>query len=236
MRISFRLVLALFLTSSVPSFATVFATVHGIVHDPQHRPVANAKVTLQAADSAFTLSAVTDSDGAFELLQAPIGVYRLQVGATGFATITQTLSIASGTNPVAHVILPIASTTESVVVEGATAQVDSVTPTTLVSREMIEQTPGASRATSFAAITDYVPGAYMCHDMLHVRGGHQTSWLIDGVNIPNTNIASNVGPQIAPSDTDQIEVQRGSYGADIGDRTYGVFNVAPRNGFHIVCH
>ena len=54
---------------------------------------------------------------------------------------------------------------------------------------------------------------------------------IDGVNIPNTNIAANVGPQIAPSDTDQIEVQRGSYAADIGDRTYGVFNVAPRNGF-----
>jgi hypothetical protein len=71
----------------------------------------------------------------------------------------------------------------------------------------------------------------MCHDMLHMRGGHQTSWLIDGVSIPNTSIASNVGPQIAPADTDQIEIQRGSYTADIGDRTYGVFNVAPRNGF-----
>ncbi len=96
---------------------------------------------------------------------------------------------------------------------------------------MIEETPGASRDTSFAAITDYVPGAYMCHDMLHMRGGHQTSWLIDGVNIPNTNIAANVGPQIAPGDMDAIEVQRGSYAADIGDRTYGVFNVEPRNGF-----
>ncbi len=71
----------------------------------------------------------------------------------------------------------------------------------------------------------------MCHDMLHMRGGHQTSWLIDGVSIPSTNIAANVGPQIAPGDTDQIEVQRGSYAADIGDRTYGVFNIAPRNGF-----
>ncbi len=98
---------------------------------------------------------------------------------------------------------------------------------------MIEETPGADRATSFADITDYVPGAYMRHDMLHMRGGHQTSWLIDGVNIPNTNIAANVGPQIDPYDTDQIEMQRGSYAADIGDRTYGVFNVAPRNGFEL---
>jgi outer membrane cobalamin receptor len=231
MRLLSRLVLALVLCSSLPAFATVFATVRGVVHDPQHRPVANATVTLQAADSAFVLNAATDSDGAFELPQAPIGIYSLQVGAQGFATITETVTIASGTNPVVHIALPIASAIESVVVEGATAQVDSVTPTTLVSREMIEETPGASRATSYAAIIDYVPGATMCHDMLHMRGGHQTSWLIDGVNIPNTSIASNVGPQIAPADTDQIEVQRGSYAADIGDRTYGVFNVAPRNGF-----
>ena len=80
-------------------------------------------------------------------------------------------------------------------------------------------------------ITDYVPGAYMTHDMLHMRGGHQTSWLIDGVAIPNTKIASNVGPQIDPKDIDSLETQRGSYDAELGDRTYGVFNVLPRNGF-----
>jgi Carboxypeptidase regulatory-like domain/TonB dependent receptor/TonB-dependent Receptor Plug Domain len=231
MRISSRLALALVLAASLPALATVFATVHGVVHDPQHRPIANATVTLQAADSAFALSATTDSEGEFELAQAPIGTYRLQVEASGFATVAETIAIASGTNPVVHVALPVASATQTVVVEGSTAQVDSVTPATLVSREMIERTPGASRATSFAAITDFVPGAYICHDMLHMRGGHQTSWLIDGVNIPNTSIAANLGPQIAPADTDQIEVQRGSYAADIGDRTYGVFNVAPRNGF-----
>ena len=80
-------------------------------------------------------------------------------------------------------------------------------------------------------ITDYVPGAYMTHDMLHMRGGHQTSWLIDGIAIPNTKIASNVGPQIDPKDIDSLETQRGSYSSDVGDRTYGVFNVLPRNGF-----
>ena len=226
-----RFTLLLVLAASLPARATVFATVQGVVHDPQHRPIADAAVTLRAADSSFTLRATTDTEGAFELPQTPIGAYRLQVSANGFATVDEIIVIASGTNPVVHVALPVASATESVVVDGATAQVDSVTPTTLVSREMIEETPGASRATSFAAITDYVPGAYMCHDMLHMRGGHQTSWLIDGVNIPNTNIAANVGPQISPADTDQIEVQRGSYAADIGDRTYGVFNVVPRNGF-----
>ena len=82
-----------------------------------------------------------------------------------------------------------------------------------------------------AIITDYAPGAYMTHDMLHMRGGHQVAWLIDGVEIPNTNIASNLAAQIDPKDIDYLEVQRGSYTADVGDRTYGVFNVVPRTGF-----
>jgi hypothetical protein len=108
---------------------------------------------------------------------------------------------------------------------------DSVTPTTLVSRADIARTPGADRTNSLAMITDYVPGAYMTHDMLHMRGGHQLSWLIDGVYIPSTNIASNIGPQIDPKDIGTIQVDRGSYDANLGDRTYGIFNVAPRTGF-----
>ena len=54
---------------------------------------------------------------------------------------------------------------------------------------------------------------------------------MDGVPIPNTNIASNLGPQIDPKDIDEIEVFRGSYDADYGDRTYGIFNIVPRTGF-----
>ena len=115
--------------------------------------------------------------------------------------------------------------------DSAPEQTESFTPTTLIDRKEISETPGATRTNSLAMITDYVPGAYVTHDQLHVRGGHQVSWLIDGVPIPNTNIASNLGPQIDPKDIDTVEVQRGSYSADFGDRTYGVFNVAPRTGF-----
>jgi outer membrane cobalamin receptor len=111
------------------------------------------------------------------------------------------------------------------------ASVDTATSTTLVDRDDIAQTPGADRTNSLAMITDFVPGAYMAHDMLHIRGGHQVSWLIDGVEIPNTNIGSNLAAQIDPKDIDYLEVQRGSYSSDMGDRTYGVFNVVPRTGF-----
>jgi outer membrane cobalamin receptor len=102
---------------------------------------------------------------------------------------------------------------------------------TTLSRETIAATPGATRANSLDLITDYTPGAYMVHDQLHVRGGHQVSWLVDGIPVPNTNIAANVGPQFDPKDMDVVEIQRGGYSADYGDRIYGVFNVIPRSGF-----
>src|SRR3989442_11390277 len=102
---------------------------------------------------------------------------------------------------------------------------------TLVGRQEIARTPGADRTNSLAMITNYVPGAYMVHDQLHIRGGHQVTWLIDGVPVPNTNIASNVGPQFDPKDIDYLEVQRGGYSSEYGDRIYGVFNFVPRSGF-----
>ena len=225
------LLVALMLAASLPACATVFATVHGVVHDTQHRPIAGATVTLQAADSDFALHATTNSDGEFELPQAPIGVYRLTVAASGFANSTQTLDSGVRHEPGAAHSAGRGGATQSVVVNGAASAADTVTPTTLITRQMIDETPGADRTTGTEMITDYVPGAYMTHDMLHMRGGHQTSWLIDGVAIPNTKIASNVGPQIDPKDIDSMETQRGSYDADVGDRTYGMFNVLPRNGF-----
>jgi hypothetical protein len=234
MRHLYYLAAALLLAASIPAFATVFATVHGVVHDPQHRPIAGVKITLQAADSAFTLQTETGPEGTFELPQAPIGVYRLTAAAPGFSTVTQPLTLASGTNPVVHIPLHLAPTIQNVRVEGLSVSQsasDTATPTTLITRKDIELTPGAGRTIGMQMITNYVPGAYMTHDMLHMRGGHQTSWLIDGIAIPNTKIASNVGPQIDPKDIDAIETQRGSYAADVGDRTYGAFNVLPRNGF-----
>ena len=228
------LAVCLFLLSSVVARATVFATIHGVVHDAQHRPIPNVKVVLQGSESAFKLQAVTSAAGEFEITQVPIGVYRLEVTAPGFADSIQTITVASSTNPVLHIPLELAGAAESVEVhasDASAAAVASMTSNTLITREDINETPGATRTLGMEMITDYVPGSYMTHDMLHMRGGHQTSWLIDGVAIPNTKIDSNVGPQIDPKDIDEVETQRGSYQADVGDRTYGIFNVLPRNGF-----
>jgi hypothetical protein len=223
--------LSLFLSPA--AHATIFSQVHGVVHDPQHRPIAGAHIELHAAHSAFIQATVTANDGSFTIPSIPLGDYILTISQSGFSPIKQTLTLASDTAPILHIELQLSTVeqTTTVITNATAANVDTVTPTTLISRNDIAQTPGADRTNSMAMITDYVPGTYMTHDMLHMRGGHQVSWLIDGVQIPNTNISSNLAAQIDPKDIDYLETQRGSYTADTGDRTYGVFNIVPRTGF-----
>ncbi|HEU4417155.1 MAG TPA: TonB-dependent receptor [Candidatus Angelobacter sp.] len=221
------------LLAPLPVFASVFGTVKAIVHDPQHRPVQGAEVQVQSRTSDFKTSGITNEDGIVTVLNVPVGEYQITIDSPGFAAAQQAVTVTSGNVQELHFALALAAHQETVDVSGAPVAVNptSATSETLVSRSDIAQTPGADRTNSMSMITNFVPGASMVHDQLHVRGGHQVTWAIDGVPVPNTNIATNVGPQFDPKDVDYMEVQRGSFSAESGDRTYGVFNVITRSGF-----
>jgi outer membrane receptor for ferrienterochelin and colicin len=213
--------------------ATIFGTVRGLIHDPQHRPVSGAQVTLRSADSDFSKQISSDDAGEFHFQAIPLGEYWVTVDVPGFAAQQQKLTLTSGSDARLHFSLTLNKAQETVEVQDTYPAVNPASSTSqnVVSRQQIIETPGGDRSNSLSMITDYTPGAYMVHDQLHIRGGHQVSWLLDGVPVPNTNIASNVGPQFDPKDIDYLEVQRGGYNAEYGDRTYGVFNVVTRSGF-----
>lgn len=229
----FAIVLMATLLGAAPLHAADVGSVRGVVHDQQHRPLAEVQVTLKAATSQWIQSSTTDAQGEFSFMTVPLGDYVLSFSAADFAPAAQAVTVISGSSPVAHVQLVKGAALDTLTVTAVAEPLilNTATPTTVVNREDIARAPGADRSNSLAMITDFVPGAYVVHDQLHVRGGHQSTWAVDGVEIPNTNIASNLGPQIDPKDIDYLEVQRGSYEADQGDRTYGVFNVVPRTGF-----
>ena len=218
---------------SVVSFATIFGSVDGLIHDPQHRPVKGAQVTIHAVSSQWRQVITSNDDGEFRFDAVPVGEYMVMVETSGFAAQQQNIVITSGRDAKLHFALALAQAKETLQVTEVAPLVNPESSTTqnMVSREQINQTPGADQTNSMAMITNFTPSAYIVHDQLHIRGGHQVTWMLDGVPVPNTNIASNVGPQFDPKDVDYLEVQRGGYSADYGDRTYGVFNVVTRTGF-----
>ena len=208
-------------------------TLQGVVHDPQHRPLPGAQITLHAG--AFTKTVASDVNGEFQFNDVPEGPYQLTVTAPGFQTGEQAVAVQAGKTPVIHVLLDVASVNTSIEVSGAASKLNAESSTvqsTIAPRE-IARTAGADQTNSLAMITDFTPGAYMVHDMLHMRGGHQVNWFFDGIPVVNTNIAANVAPLINPKNVEELEVERGGYSSQYGDRTYGFFNVVTPSGFEL---
>jgi len=213
--------------------ASIFGSVRGLVHDPEHRPVQGAQVTIRAQDSQWSQATTTSAMGEFQFNTVAAGRYVVSVSAPGFKEQSLKVAVNSGGAVNLHFPMALAAVSEEVQVTATPEEVgpQSSTTVSVIHQQQIASTPGADRSNSLQMITDYVPGAVIAHDQLHVRGGHQVTWLLDGVPVPNTNIASNVGPQFDPKNIDQLEVQRGGLSAEYGDRSYGVFNVITRNGF-----
>jgi len=96
----------------------------------------------------------------FTLTQFPFGEYRITVGKNEFGVQEEKLTVLSGTAPILHIELKVAKQAQDGdgYSEVPPAQEESVTPTTLVTREEIAETPGAGQSNSVAMITNYVPG------------------------------------------------------------------------------
>src|SRR6516225_6052932 len=218
---------------SAEALASTLGGVRGIVHDPGHRPIEGAQVTIRAQGSDWSAKTKSDADGEFHFDAVPVGGYEITVDAANFAPSEKEISVTTGNAPVLHFQLELGAMKQAVEVSATTSKLSTQSSTLqiTVSRQQIVQTPGADQTNSLAMITDFVPGAYMVHDMLHVRGGHQVNWFIDGIPVLNTSIAENVAPLINPKNVESLEVQRGGYSAEYGDRTYGIFNVVSPSGF-----
>jgi hypothetical protein len=167
----------------VAIWAAVYGSLRGVVHDPDHRPVPNAHVILKPTDSDYSLNLITHDDGTFETASVPVGAYQVSVTRDGFAPAAQNVVVVSGSAPVLHFQLVVGTVREVVNVSetALAANPEVMTPTTIINRNDIQMTPGASRSNSLNLITDYVPGAWVTHDQLDVRGGHQVTWAIDGI-------------------------------------------------------
>ena len=211
--------------------AQVFGTVRVLARDQQGLAIPGADATIRASASSWTQSAKTNGDGE-AVFAVPFGQYLVSVSSAGFDTAERTVTVASNAVTPVAVSLKVAGLAQSVEVaaEAQTINPESSRTETLVQRAEILREPDADRSGSMAMITNNAPGAFVMHDHLHSRGGHGVSWQIDGVPVPNSNLAS-VGSQFDPKDVDSLEIDRGGLSANYGDRSYGVFNVVPRSGF-----
>jgi outer membrane receptor protein involved in Fe transport len=218
---------------SIPSFAQLFGTVRVTVRDPQNLAVSNATIIIKDKMSERQQIATTDSDGQALFVAVSAGQYIVSVSASGFSSVeNKPIEVTSNTVLPVAIQLAVAGLEQTI---GVTDTLQTVNPEssateTLTTRSDILLIPDADRSGSLTMITNNVPGTFVMHDHLHSRGGHGVTWVIDGVPVPNSNLAT-VGSQFDPKDVAYLEVQRGGLSTNYGDRSYGVFNIIPRDGF-----
>ncbi|HTS50304.1 MAG TPA: TonB-dependent receptor [Bryobacteraceae bacterium] len=207
----------------------------GRVKDPSGAAVPAAKVTLKETHTDWMQSAQSDSTGAFVINGVPLGEYTLTVEHDGFVPTKQAVQVLVGSAPTLDITLKIGTATSEVTVAETLSEVvaaeASSAPTVVSGEQIREGLPGAEQMSSLRFITETAPGAFVLHDHLHVRGGHQIDWILNGVPIPNTNMSSNVGRTLDPKDIEEVQVSEGGYGAQSGDRTFAQINIFTRSGF-----
>jgi len=80
-------VMATLLLAATPAVAQLpTATILGDVKDSSGASVPSAMVTARNTDTNFTRTAMTDDNGAYRLLELPVGHYELKAERTGFKT------------------------------------------------------------------------------------------------------------------------------------------------------
>ncbi|MDQ2710741.1 MAG: TonB-dependent receptor [Acidobacteriota bacterium] len=226
-----RTAVASMLLCSSAVFAQAPRVMEGVVHDPQHHPLRGAVVTLECDASEAKKTVESDANGEFEFTGLPQSSCTVTANAKSFRPQEQQVSLAEKT-PVIHFQLELARITQSVEVSASRLDTQISTPRSVTSSQEIAETAGADQTNSLQMITAFVPGAYMVHDMLHMRGGHQVNWFFDGIPVINTNIAANVAPLINPKNVDELETERVGFSSAYGNRTYGFFNVVTPSGFN----
>lgn len=205
------------LCSFSPASADVYGSVRGVVFDPNNRPVASATVKLAAPDEA-TQTTTTDAAGGFRFPEVAFDTYTLSVDAQGFAPMTNTVTVLSGTALAVRFHLSIKTIGRVVTVGSSTGTTGQPVSVNVISQQTIAALPNGN---SLQRIVQTVPGIVpFSYNEPVARGFHGVTYEIDGVPLPQT-AGQYFSEIIDPRDIDRLEVFTGAMPAEFGGQRQG---------------
>jgi hypothetical protein len=233
----------------VPPFSRAqgLGSIAGRVTDPSGAAVASAKVNATQVGTAFSRTAVTDTEGLYVIPSLQPSTYNLTVEAAGFGTskengiillADQTLTVNFG--------LKLGMTTEVVMVSGNALQVDTSTSTLkqVIEQQRLVEMPLEGR--NAAKLSLLVPGTVFSVNggadqgttktfpgavTISANGARQdmVSYQLDGGNYVDeyTNVNQ---PFPFPDALQEFSVQTSNYSAEYGQNAGAVVNVITKSG------
>jgi carboxypeptidase family protein len=209
-------------------------SVEGSVTDPTGAGIPGASASILNRITNYHQTAETDQNGHFHIGNVPPNTYHVEIGASGFSTAQQDISVRS-TVPVAlNVRLELAGSSTSVTVEDSGS--DMLETVTYAHNDLGENalaklpmsSPGAGLSD---AITLAAPGVVAdSNGFFHPLGDHaQTSFSIDGQPIGDQQ-SKQFSTQIPANALQSMELITGAPPAEFGDKTSLVVNAVTHSG------
>src|SRR5262245_14937313 len=233
------LCLALLATSVGAQTATT-GTIEGIVTDPNGAVVPGATIRVASPNLMRAQTATSDGQGRYRFANLPPGKYTVTVEATGgFAKAEQSdLNVNLSTITTADVKLQPQGASASVEVVAGAAGVDvsSNTSGTNVSTEQFSNFPTQRTVQSLYTIAPTVSRSGLRDASGRDRdpsvggsSGPENNYILDGVSTTDPAFGGS-GANLPFEFIQEVEIKTGSFGAEYGKSTGGIFNVITKSG------
>jgi hypothetical protein len=153
-------ILGLCLSVTPASSQVLYGSVVGVVKDAQGAAVPGATVTITNKETNLTRDTVTNSEGAFSLINVPLGVWDVKTSLSGFREgVRANVPVVLGQISRVDMVLEVGTVSETVTVasEAQLLQTDKVAVTTELKGSEITSIP-LNRFRNYQALMNLVPG------------------------------------------------------------------------------
>ncbi len=162
-RVMFVALLLISVASFIPSHlnaqGTSSATILGTATDSSGAVVPNAAVEVRNIATGTTQKVNTDGQGRYTVADLIIGNYEVQASAPGFQTVVRKgITLTVGSQSVVDITMPVGQSQQTVTVEGAVSQVDTVSSALAANVEQKQITDLPLNGRNFTDLIALVPG------------------------------------------------------------------------------
>ena len=232
------LCITLLLSANAPAQQAT-AKIVGTVTDPQGAVVPAVKIIVTNVATNVSSETTTDKGGFYQVLNLPIGVYKIAARHEGFRSLEVTTApLEINQSLRADLRLEVGGTNEQVVVEAQAAGVETVNPTlgqSVTSRPIVNMPLNGRNVLDLAllqpGVTEDNPDDGSNGQGFNVGGGRSDSitYLLDG-GLNNDLVSNGVVYNPNPDSIAEFRILTSNYTAEYGRSGAGVISVVTKSG------
>src|SRR5579871_409932 len=238
--------LTLTLSLAPQASAQSTGTIQGSVMDAADAPVPNAPVTVHEENTGQDRMVTTDSAGFYSVPSLPVGVYRVEVKASGMAaTAAPHLVLSVGSTVVQDFSLKVASTSETVEIQATAPLIEasSVAVGAVVNQTTVQEVPLNGR--HFVDLSLLTPGTvtppangFLTAPLrgqgsfaFNSAGAREDAinYMINGINLSDP-VQNQITFQPTINTISEFKVDNSTYSAEYGRNSGSIVNIATRSG------